>query len=115
MTNGDRCTGKSIPTRRTNVSTPMPRHHDPFRQKQPPPLTERTREQEDGERERERERVPPSAPGTIKGPPMGLNFKEEAELAAVLNDALENPFEEPKDTTLFEEPKVDEFGTGHGV
>ena len=89
----------------------MPRHHDPFRQKPTLEVTERTKDQEGSEKEKEEK--PPSAQGTIKGPPAG--FKEEAELVAGLNDALENPFEEPKDAPLFEEPKVDEFGTGHGV
>ncbi|PIL24996.1 hypothetical protein GSI_12884 [Ganoderma sinense ZZ0214-1] len=106
---------KSIPTRRTNMSTPMPRHHNPFRQTPPSQVAEGTREQEGNEKERERDGLPPSARGTIKGPPIGL--KEESELRAGLNEALENPFEEPKDTdtTPFEEPRVDEFGTGHGV
>ncbi|KAM5532367.1 hypothetical protein V8D89_013961 [Ganoderma adspersum] len=100
---------KSIPTRRTTASTPTPRHHDPFRQKPPSQVTER----DQAGSERERKNVPPSAQGTIKGPPAG--FEEEASLVAGLNEALENPFGEPKDATLFEEPKVDEFGTGHRV
>ncbi|KAI1796618.1 hypothetical protein LXA43DRAFT_566809 [Ganoderma leucocontextum] len=103
---------KSIPTRRTNVSTPMPKHYDPFRPKQPPQMAEKTRAQE-GRDSMENEREPPSARGTLRGPPVGL--KEDTELAAGMNEALETPFEEPKDTTLFEEPKVDEFGTGSGV
>ena len=65
--------------------------------------------------EKAKEKVSPlaAALGTIRGPPpAGLN--EDTGVAAGMKDALENPFEEPIDTTLFEEPRVDEFGTGHG-
>ena len=43
-------------------------------------------------------------------------LKQETELAAdKLKEALDTPFEEPKEPASFEEPKVDEFGTGHGI
>ncbi|TBU60960.1 hypothetical protein BD310DRAFT_921830 [Dichomitus squalens] len=99
---------KSIPTRRTYVSTPMPRHHDPFRKTQSGQATETVRERE------ERERESASARGTIKGAPAAL--KQETEPATdELKEALETPFGEPKESSPLEEPKVDEFGTGYGI
>ena len=101
---GGTATGKAIPTRRTNLSTPMPQHHDPFRQHPQP----RPKEKE--------EKEPPSARGTIRGVPAML--PQEVEPTAELQAALmETPFEEPPivEPTPFEEPRVDEFGTGHGV
>ena len=94
------------------MSTPMPRHHDPFRRTPSTQVSEKVTGNEDKEREREKE--PTSARGTIKGAPTVL--KQETELAAdKLKEALDTPFEEPKEPASFEEPKVDEFGTGHGI
>ena len=69
--------------------------------------------EEEKEREERAEMEPPSAKGTIRGIPVPL--KQEREQAEKLKDAIDTPFEDPQDATPFEEPKVDEFGTGHGV
>ncbi|KAI0763816.1 hypothetical protein BD413DRAFT_580328 [Trametes elegans] len=88
---------KAIPTRRTNMATPLPKHHDPFKKA------------EKGETE------PAPAKGTVNGPPAELPQEAEQGTRADIQEALETPFEEPPEPTPFEEPKVDEFGTGQGV
>ncbi|KAI0629259.1 hypothetical protein C8Q77DRAFT_1142972 [Trametes polyzona] len=87
---------KAIPTRKTNTSTPMPRNVDPFKR--------------DADKA---EAGPPSADRTAGGVVQEV-LVHVTPMRAV-QDALETPFEEPKELTPFEEPKVDEFGTGHGV
>ena len=102
-------TGKAIPTRRTNVSTPMPKHHNPFKSS-----SLEKEEEKKGEKDVEKESV--SARGTIRGTPeVERKNTYEKPTAAELQDAIGTAFEEPSDTTPFEEPKIDEFGTGHGV
>ncbi|OSD03080.1 hypothetical protein PYCCODRAFT_1451939 [Trametes coccinea BRFM310] len=93
---------KAVPTRRTNMSTPMPRAHDPFR-KASKPRAEPEPEAKQAEG------------GTVKKAPVSLTQEAAADPSADLKDALETPFEEPPEPTPFEEPRVDEFGTGHGV
>ncbi|CDO73267.1 hypothetical protein BN946_scf185008.g29 [Trametes cinnabarina] len=90
---------KAIPTRRTNMSTPTPRIHDPFKEPTKP----------------ETGAVPVQVPqtgGTVKRAPVALTQEAAADPSADLKDALETPFEEPPEPGPFEEPKVDEFGTG---
>ncbi len=106
MTSRALLTGKAIPTRRTNMSTPMPKSQDPFRGQPQSQEASRTN------LERE-EREPASAKGTMRGAPAIL--RKGAEPAAELLSAIETPFEEPAESTPFEEPKVDEFGTGIGI
>ncbi|KAI9064106.1 hypothetical protein FKP32DRAFT_1611229 [Trametes sanguinea] len=91
-----------IPTRRTNMSTPMPRNHDPFKKPSKPRA-----EPEQGAKQAES--------GTGKKAPVALTQEAAADPSADLKDALEAPFEEPPEPASFEEPKIDEFGTGHGV
>ncbi|EIW58731.1 uncharacterized protein TRAVEDRAFT_168464 [Trametes versicolor FP-101664 SS1] len=92
---------KAIPTRRTNVSTPMPKSFDPFKK----------------EKEGKVEQEPPSRKSTVKGVPIELAQESEVDAGrrADILEALETPFEEPPEPTPFEEPKIDEFGTGVGV
>lgn len=84
------------------MSTPMPKHHDPYR----PPSQVREREKEETE--------PASAKGTMRGAPAILKQSVEptTELQAAMMDT---PFEEPPDSAPFEDPKQDIFGIGYGV
>ncbi|KAI0675507.1 hypothetical protein C8Q78DRAFT_964006 [Trametes maxima] len=83
---------KAIPTRRTNMSTPMPKSVDPFKN------TEKSGKNAT------------SAQDTV-----ATTGNLAQELGADIQAALDTPFEEPSESPPFEEPKVDEFGTGHGV
>ena len=109
MTSRALLAGKAIPTRRTNMSTPMPKSHDPFRGQAQSQAASRADLKEKEERE------PSSAKGTIRGAP--AIARKEAEPATELQSAIETPFGEPAESESppFEEPKVDEFGTGFGV
>ena len=89
------------------MSTPMPKHHDPFKGK-----------------ERGEERGDPESAslgrGTLKSAPTSSKQEvEEVSKAVCVQEAIETPFETPveddSDPTPFEEPKLDEFGTGQGV
>ena len=64
------------------MSTPMPKHFDPF---QKPPQAKEVQEKSELES--------PSARGTIKGVPTML--KQEVEPTAELLAAIDTPFEEP--------------------
>lgn len=101
--------GRAIATRRTNLSTPMPKHHDPFRQ--PPPPKEGPKPEESEVQE------PTLARGTNKGTPAVLSQHVEptAELQGAIETSFENPPADVEVPTPFEEPRVDEFGTGVGV
>ncbi|KAI0331441.1 hypothetical protein GY45DRAFT_1322238 [Cubamyces sp. BRFM 1775] len=88
---------KAIPTRRTYMSTPMPKSVDPFKKA------------EDADPE------PNAARGTGAAKEASVAVEEDVDPSADIRDALETPFEEPPEPASFEEPKVDEFGTGHGV
>lgn len=81
------------------MSTPMPKSFDPFK------------------KEAKVEQEPPSRRSTVQGVPTELaqDSKAEAGRRADILEALETPFEEPPEPTPFEEPKIDEFGTGVGV
>ncbi|KAH9888846.1 hypothetical protein C8Q73DRAFT_708399 [Cubamyces lactineus] len=89
---------KAIPTRRTYMSTPMPKSVDPFN---------KTAEKVDPE--------PSADRGAVKGASASVAVEQGADPSADIRDALETPFEEPPEPASFEEPKIDEFGTGHGV
>ncbi|KAI0653398.1 hypothetical protein C8Q70DRAFT_927746 [Cubamyces menziesii] len=79
---------KAIPTRRTYMSTPMPKSVDPGAE---------------------------AAKGASAS--VAVVVEQGADPSADIRDALETPFEEPPEpaSASFEEPKVDEFGTGHGI
>ena len=96
------------------MSTPMPRYHNPFN-------TQRSDKRAEGE-----EPEPPVSAGGGKGTVRGVppSVKEAAERAAKtasIQDAVDTPFEtsftesSDVDPTPFEEPRVDEFGTGVGI
>ncbi|KAI0820835.1 hypothetical protein BC628DRAFT_828080 [Trametes gibbosa] len=88
---------KAIPTRKTNMSTPMPKSFDPFK------------------KAAEKDAVQVSG-GTVRGVPTRLATETSDVVSrADIQEALDTPFEEPPEPTPFEEPKVDEFGTGIGV
>lgn len=79
----------------------MPKSFDPFKK----------------ENEKKVDPEPPSRRSTVKGVPTELAQESEADAGrrADILEALETPFEEPPEPTPFEEPKIDEFGTGVGV
>ncbi|KAI8996546.1 hypothetical protein BD414DRAFT_478352 [Trametes punicea] len=87
---------KAIPTRRTNMSTPVPKTQDPFK------------------KVAKAEPEPSSAEsGTVKKG--RVTMTQGTDPSADVRDALGTPLEEPPESSPFEEPKIDEFGTGHGV
>ncbi|KAH9852147.1 hypothetical protein C2E23DRAFT_779749 [Lenzites betulinus] len=89
---------KAIPTRKTNMSTPMPKSVDPFK------------------KAAEKDSTPAGGTGTVKrAPPKLATETSDAGPRADILEAMDTPFEEPPEPAAFEEPKVDEFGTGIGV
>ncbi|KAH9935903.1 uncharacterized protein BXZ73DRAFT_89397 [Epithele typhae] len=94
---------KSIATRKTNVSTPIPRHHNPFQGKV---------------EEDKKESSPPEGGGTLKNIPASLRQAQEAMRMTEDPTTADTPPEtgrEVGEDTPFEEPRVDEFGTGQGI
>ena len=86
------------------MSTPMPKSVDPFNK-----IAEKADQESSATR----------GAGAAKGASasVAVVVEQGADPSADIRDALETPFEEPPEpaSASFEEPKVDEFGTGHGI